>query len=91
MKTDELKAFIEGIEHGFQDGRPTKEQWEAIKAKIEKLGQNRSDLPSRPLWPPLPIVGPGVVPQPDPTHPWIQPFSMAGKPLTASFGERKGV
>lgn len=37
MSVNEFKAWLDGYIHSFTDGTPTKEQWDAIKEKVDLL------------------------------------------------------
>ena len=38
MTLSEFQAWLEGFSASFQGGAPDKEQWEAIKAKLKRVG-----------------------------------------------------
>lgn len=56
MTLSEFKAWLEGYRHSFEggyDGRPTKEQWDEIKARMEQIG-----MPIMVSRPPTPSIMP---------------------------------
>lgn len=54
MTINEVRAFIEGIEYGFVDGKPNAKQWAAIKGKLNRLAEVKPAEPDNseftPVW-----------------------------------------
>jgi len=49
MTLSEFKAWLEGYRHSFEggyDGRPTKEQWDEIKARMEQIALIKPVVPT---------------------------------------------
>lgn len=59
MTLSEFKCWLEGYECSFDNGRPTLEQWEKVKAKLGSIGW--AEPASPPLSHPAPHLGPVVV------------------------------